>query len=148
MLPNFKCNRMPQMIRFIYCYYYWFSVFSKWYFTSFSCTFYFPLLHPFVFLTRVNGGACAAASWSVLHRNEARINMVTAFVGQTFEVGTCIFSALFITHVMVLWNSYLEIQLQKRKNKRSFFLAGDQVESEKWKYAQILQEAPPGIHSI
>lgn len=49
------------------------------------------------------------------------LTMVTAFVGQTFEVGTCIFSALCITHMMVLWNSYLGIQLQKRKNKHSFF---------------------------
>lgn len=106
------------------------------------------LLHPFVFLTGVNGGVCAAASWSVLHRNEARIYMVTAFVGQTFEVGTCIFSAFFLTHVMVLWNSYLEIQLQKKEKQTLFFLSGDQLESEKWKYAQILQEAPPGIHSI
>lgn len=90
------------------------------------------LLHPFVFLMGVNGGVCAAASWSVLHRNEVRINMVMAFVGQIFEVGTCIFSALFITQVMVLWNSYLEIQLQKKeKQTLFFFLSGDQVESEK-----------------
>lgn len=81
------------------------------------------LLHPFVILTGVNGGVCAAAPWSVLHRNEARINMVTAFVGQTFEVGTCIFSALFITHVRVLWNSDLESHLQNKgkKNKHYFF---------------------------
>lgn len=78
-------------------------------------------LHPFVILTWANGGVCAAASWSVLHRNEARINMVTAFVGQTFEVGTCIFSALFINHVMVLWNSYLEIQLQEKEEQTLFF---------------------------
>lgn len=76
------------------------------------------LLHPFVILTGVNGGVCAAAPWSVLHRNEVRINMVTAFVGQTFEVGTCIFSALFITHVRVLRNSDLEIQLQQKEKKK------------------------------
>lgn len=83
------------------------------------------LLHPFVILTGVNGGVCAAASWSVLHRNEARINNGHSFCrSDIWSWNLYIFCALWWFFGILIW----KFSCRKGKTNTLFFLSGDQVE--------------------